>query len=127
MSDRPVTRRRFCSPMDRRLALEGPPGIFILDHEGYWRFDASLTRDGTQRIELRTPGADAELDWAYALLRDRSSGFVSRLITTGRALLTDHPRADALFCDSEEEFDRVYEALGPLKVAPEGWLEEQMR
>ena len=123
MTTRPVTERPFCSPMDRRLALEGPPSIFILDHEQKWRFDASLTRDGTQRLDQSVSGSQAELDWAFVLLRDRSTGFVSRMMTTGRGLFDGHTRADPRFFATEGEFDAAWGKISELPVVSAGWLE----
>jgi hypothetical protein len=109
--------------MDRRLALEGPPSIFILDHEQKWRFDASLTRDGTQRLDQSVSGSQADLDWAFVLLRDRATGFVSRMMTTGRGLFEGHTRADPRFFATEDEFNTAWEEIRELPVVNADWLE----
>lgn|GEM_PF-2344786 len=123
MEARPVTARPYCSPMDERLAIEGPPSIFILDHEQKWRFDASLTRDGTQRLNQEKEGLQAELDWAFVLLRDRSTGFVSRMMTTSKGLFDGHTRADPKFFDQEEDFDAAWGEISMLPVVGDDWLE----
>ena len=123
MTSRPVTDRPYCSPMDKRLALEGPPSIFILDHENKWRFDASLTRDGTHRLNIAVEGSQADLDWAFVLLRDRSTGFVSRMMTTGTGLFEGHTRADPLFFATEVEFDTAWGKISELPVVDGAWLE----
>lgn len=126
MPPRPVTSRPYCSPMDERLAIEGPPGIFILDHEQKWRFDASLTRDGTQRLHQTVAGSQAELDWAFVLLRDRATGFVSRMMTTGKGLFDGHTRVDPRFFATEGDFDAAWGCISELPVVDIDWLEGEI-
>lgn len=105
----------FLHDYDRAAAESGPPSVFLLTHEGLWRLMPDLTRDGWVRLE-RTPAREE----GHGLMRDRATGYVTRVFTTGRALFEDHPRVDCTWFGSESEALAAYEALGrpPLQDPP---------
>lgn len=106
----------FCNPFDAAVAQSGPPAVFVPDAEGLWRLEPDLCRDAWQRLgQLPAP------DPAYALLRDRATGYVSLLWTGSRALLEGHPRAEARFYPSEAEARAARAAVGAPYVAAEPW------
>ncbi|MED5369668.1 MAG: hypothetical protein VX899_01515 [Myxococcota bacterium] len=97
----------FLHDYDRACAESGPPSVFLLTHEGLWRVMPDLTRDGWVRLD-RAP----ERDPAHGLMRDRATGFVTRVYTTSRALFDAHPRVDCTWYESEAEALAAYTALG---------------
>ena len=66
-----------------------------------------LTRDCYQHCDPAPPR-----DPAFALFRDRTTGFVSLFYTTGRSLLSAHPRAEVRAYGSEPEARAALESLG---------------
>lgn len=97
----------FAQDYDAAAAEFGPPAIFLLTHEHTWRLMPDLTRDGWVRLE-RTP----ERDIGHGHLRDHATGFVTRVYTTGKALMEDHPRASITWFESAEQSAQAYAALG---------------
>jgi len=106
----------FCSPFDETLAREGPAAIFLLDREGRLRFDAEWTRDAWGRH----PGPH-DRHHVWALVRDRATGFVQRVLITGRALLDDHPRLDARTYPDADAALAALGGLGSPPVVSEPW------
>ena len=106
----------FCSPFDETLAREGPAAIFLLDREGLLRFDAEWTRDAWGRH----PGPQ-ERGIFWTLVRDRRTGFVQRVLVTGRDLLTDHPRLEARIYDDAEAAKAALRAIGIPAIASDPW------
>ncbi len=111
---------RFCNPFDEALAHAGPPAVFLPDPDGYWRFDASWTRDAWQRLDPEAP-RPAPGAWRYVLLRDRATGFVQLALATGPALLGAHPRADVRPFETLEAAEAARGAFGRPPVAREAW------
>lgn len=105
----------FSSRLDAHLAEHGPPAVFVRTHDGEWRFDDAWTRDCWERQEGVVDRAPA-----FVLLRDRATGFVSRLWTSGRGLLRDHPRADVLLLDDEASAEALLASLGTPPLADAG-------
>jgi len=106
----------FCSPFDATLASDGPAAVFLLDREGLLRFDAEWTRDAWGRH----PGPH-ERGVFWTLVRDRASGFVQRVLVTGRDLLREHPRLEARTFDDADAAEAALRALGRPPIAEEPW------
>lgn len=106
----------FCSPYDAALAASGPPAIFLPDREGLLRFDAEWTRGAWGRLD-----SPPSRDPAWFLLRDHGTGFVALAYTTGRSLLTEHPRMDARAYPTRAEADAARAAFGRPPLAAEPW------
>jgi hypothetical protein len=106
----------FCSPFDEQLARHGPAGVFLLDPEGAWRFDANWSRDAWQR----SPESHV-VQWRFVLLRDRGSGFVQLALTTSPTLLAEHPRSDVRQYRSLEEALAERERFGDPPLCAETW------
>lgn len=103
----------FVHTFDHTVALVGPPCVFLLTIEGAWRVEPDLSRDGWVRLD-RVP----ERDPAYGLMRDRATGWVTRIYCTGRDLFLDHPRVDVTWFDSADAMYAAYDAIGPLPLKP---------
>ncbi len=58
---------------------------------------------------------------AWALVRDRGTGFVSLVYVTAAALLEDHPRADVRPFDSRDAAEAARAAFGTPPLAPLPW------
>lgn len=101
----------FCTPFDERLAREGPPAVFLTDHEGNLRFDSEWTRDAYSRV---VPGANA---WTWVLARDRGTGHVQLVLATSPELLASHPRLDVRQFADRAEAVAVLERLGRPPIA----------
>jgi len=99
----------FVSTYDEVMATRGPPGIFLRDPDGLWKFDSDLSRDCWERA------APLEREPGFGLLRDESTGFNTPVFVTGRALLSDHPRATVRWFD---DLDALMEALADLGSPP---------
>ncbi len=106
----------FCSPFDEQLALHGPPGVFLRDSDGVWRFQPTWTRD----LWGRSPGPH-EHGLTYVLARDEASGFVMLLLVTSPTLLQEHPRLQLRPFDSLEAATAAHRALGDPAVVPTPW------
>jgi hypothetical protein len=106
----------FCSPFDEALAHSGPPGLFLPDREGRFRFDPEWTRDAWER--LSSPPA---FSTCWVLVRDHDTGFVNLVLSTSPALLATHPRADTRTFATEAEARAVWSQLGRPALATERW------
>ncbi len=106
----------FCNRFDEVLAHSGPPGIFLVDHKGRLRFDASWTRDVWQRVE-----GEPDTEWRWALLRDRASGFVQLALVTSSNLMPEHPRLDVRLYSTRDDAERARQAFGVPPIAGEAW------
>lgn len=106
----------FCNAFDEHLSTAGPAAIFLRDHEGLYRFDASWTRDAWQR----NPGPHP-LETVFVLVRDHDTGFVARLLVSSPTLLPTHPRGDVKAFGSEEDANAFLATLGALAVSAEAW------
>lgn len=106
----------FCNAFDEHLAAAGPAAIFLRDHEGLYRFDASWTRDAWER----NPGPhERRLTWT--LVRDHATGFVARVLVSSPTLLPIHPRGDVRAFDTEDAAEAALIELGTPPVATEPW------
>ena len=106
----------FCNAFDERLASAGPAAVFLRDHEGLYRFDASWTRDAWER----NPGPhEQKLVWILA--RDHATGFVARVLCSSPTLLATHPRADVRLFETEEAAQVMLNSLGTPAVCTESW------
>ena len=105
----------FCNAFDERLSTTGPAAVFLRDHEGMWRFDASWTRDAWER----NPGPHA-LDPRWVHVRDYDTGFVVCVLVTSPTLLPAHPRGEVRAYTSQEEAFTALEAIGrpPVRKEP---------
>jgi len=106
----------FCNPFDEQLARQGPAGVFMLDPEGAWRFEANWSRDAWQR----SPGPH-DLGWRFVLLRDRHTGFVQLALATSPNLLAEHPRSDVRQFAALEEALAERERFGRPPLCREAW------
>jgi hypothetical protein len=106
----------FCSPFDARLASDGPPGIFLRDSDGVWRFQPTWTRD----CWGRSPGPHEEGE-VFVLARDEASGFVQLVYVTSPTLLTEHPRLQLRAYDTLSAAEEALAALGNPAVVTEPW------
>ena len=97
----------FCNAFDEHLASHATAAIFLRDHEGLWRFDASWTRDAWER----NPGPHEHgLRWVH--VRDHQTGFVVCVLVTSPTLLPAHPRGDVRTFTSEAEAFEALDAIG---------------
>lgn len=108
----------FASPFDEALAHQGPPAVFLPDRHGKWRLHGEWTRSALNR----DPGPHA-FGWTWTLLRDHASGFVVLALITSPTLVATHPRMAVRVMPSREEAQGAREALGPLAVDPEPWMD----
>ena len=106
----------FCNAFDERLSEVGPAAIFLRDHEGLYRFDASWTRDAWER----NSGPHA-VETVWVLVRDHATGFVARLLVSSPTLLPTHPRGDVKAFATEPEADAFLKTLGALAVSAKAW------
>jgi hypothetical protein len=106
----------FCNAFDAHLAASGPAAVFLPDHEGLYRFDASWTRDAWERA----PGPHAP-GWRWVLVRDGATGFVQLVLATSPTLLAAHPRGDVRAFVDEAEARAARDAFGRPPVSPTPW------
>jgi len=106
----------FCNRFDELLARRGPAGVFLLDHKGRLRFDASWTRDVWQRGPM-----EPNKDWTWVLMRDRDSGFVQIALITSSDLIQEHPRMQLRSFSSFDFAQAAREAIGSPPIAVEAW------
>lgn len=106
----------FCNAFDERLASDGPAAIFLRDHEGLYRFDASWTRDAWER----NPGPH-DIQTVFVLVRDHATGFVARLLVSSPTLLQAHPRGDVKAFPTEADAEAYLQTLGSLAVSADAW------
>lgn len=96
----------FVSDYDAEMARRGPPGIFLRDPDGLWKYNADLTRDTWERTH------PLERDCGFGLMRDRATGFNTPIYVTGRALFIDHPRVDVIWFEDLASLGAALAALG---------------
>jgi len=106
----------YCSPFDEAIAASGPPAVFLRDHEGGWRFQATWSRD----LWGRAPGPHEHVP-TFVLARDRASGFVQLVMVTSPTLLVEHPRLDLRSFDNLADAEEALAAIGAPPIAPEPW------
>ncbi len=106
----------FCNAFDEHLATHGPPAVFLPDHEGFYRFDASWTRDAWERS-----GGGGALCTHWVLVRDRATGFIQMVLATGEDLLAVHPRGDVRSFDSEQAAVAARAEFGSPPLSDEPW------
>ena len=111
-----MSEPRFCCGFDGTLADQGPAAIFLPDREGLLRFEPDWTRDAWERA----PGPHSH-GWAWLLLRDRGTGFVSLVLATAPTLLVSHPRADVRSFGSFEAALEARRAFGTPPVTRIAW------
>jgi hypothetical protein len=104
----------FVHTFDHTVAVSGPPCVFLLTIEDAWRVEPDLSRDGWVRLD-RVP----ERNPGYGLMRDRATGWVTRIYCTGRDLFLNHPRVDVEWFETGADMRAAYAAIGPLPLQPD--------
>jgi len=87
----------FLDPFDERLAKEGPPAIFTLNHEGCLQFDLLRSRD----ITRQNPNPQKK-EWCHCVYIDSATGWPQYILSTSPDLCLHHQRAKIIRCASYE-------------------------
>lgn len=106
----------YCNAFDEHLAQHGPAAVFLPDHEGLYRFDASWTRDAWER----NPGPHV-IDPVIVLVRDHATGFIVRVLCSSPTLLASHPRADVRQFKQPQHADAVLAGYGRPPLCESPW------
>lgn len=106
----------FCNAFDEHLSQHGPAAVFLPDHEGLYRFDASWTRDAWER----NPGPHA-IEPVWVLFRDHASGYITCVHCSSPTLLVDHPRGDVRIFPTQDEAHAARDAYGRPPLCETPW------
>ncbi len=107
----------FPNPFDQLMFEQGPPAVFLPDRKGEWKLEPTWSRDAWGR-----DAGPHERGVAWALVRDKGTGFITLVVLTSPTLLRQWPRADVRLYEDEASAREARAAFGEPPLCREAWV-----
>ena len=88
----------FVDTFDQKMAEEGPPAVFTLNHEGELELDVVRSRDFCRQ----NPGPYKK-GWVHCVLIDKSTGWAQYALLSSPDISINHERASIIKFETFEQ------------------------